>query len=175
MQNPEALHLVRPVMRLGVAAGAGWGALALIAVIGPATWQQINGLTSPEVAAIRNHPVSATATVVEPVIDGFGGDPALTYHYSVAGRTYDGFDLGNEKTGDVLAMKPGDQVAIVYAATMPNVSCLDGSTDCPNDIYDPAIPAFGFWAVLIVGSILGCVIIGIVLLARRASHHRGSS
>lgn len=94
-------------MRLGISLGIGWGALAIVALIGPIAWQQFEGATSPEVAAIKSHPIATTATVVEPVIDGFGGDPALTYRYSVSGRTYDGFDLGNEKTGDVLAMKPG--------------------------------------------------------------------
>jgi hypothetical protein len=159
-------------MRVGVAAGIGWGALGLIAVVGPATLQQVVGLTSPEVAAIRNHPVAGTATVVEPLIDGIAGDPALAYRYTVSGRTYEGFDIANAETGDVLAMKPGDRVSIIYAGTMPNVSCLKGSTDCPNDIYDPAIPAFGFWAILIVGSVLGCVGIGVVLITRRASRHR---
>ena len=153
-------------MRLGISLGIGWGALALAALIGPIAWQQYEGATSPEVAAIKNHPIATTATVIEPVIDGFGGDPALTYEYAVSGRTYDGFDLGNEKTGDVLAMKPGDHVAIVYAATMPNVSCLVGSTDCPNDINDPAIPAFAFWAILVGGSFIGASVVGLVLIAR---------
>ena len=153
-------------MRLGISLGIGWGALAVVALIGPIAWQQFEGATSPEVAAIKSHPIATTATVVEPVIDGFGGDPALTYRYSVSGRTYDGFDLGNQKTGDVLAMKPGGPVAIVYAATMPNVSCLVGSTDCPNDIYDPAIPAFAFWGILVGGSFIGTTVVGIVAIAR---------
>ena len=84
----------------------------------------------------------------------------------MSGQTYDGFDLGNEKTGDVLAMKPGDHVAIIYAATMPTVSCLVDSTDCPNDIYDPAIPAFAFWAILVGGSFVGAIVVGVVLIAR---------
>jgi len=35
--------------------------------------------------------------VVEPLIDGLGGDPALAYRYRVAGRTYDGFANANAK------------------------------------------------------------------------------
>jgi hypothetical protein len=153
-------------VRLGISIGIGWGALALVALIGPIAWQQYAGATSPEVTAIKSRPIPTTATVVEPVIDGFGGDPALTYRYSVSGRTYDGFDLANEKTGDVLGMKPGDAVSIVYAATMPSVSCLVGSTDCPNDVYDPAIPAFAFWAILVAGSFVTAMVVGAVLIAR---------
>jgi hypothetical protein len=104
--------------------------------------------------------------VVEPEIDGMGGDPAVAYRYTVSGRTYDGFDIGNEKTGDVLSMKPGDHVSIVYAATMPQESCLVGSTDCPNHVYDPYFRAFMFWAILLAGSLLGGIFIGATLLAR---------
>lgn len=151
----------------------GWAVLAVIALVGPIAWQQYEGATSPEVAAINSHPIDSTATVVEPLIDGFGGDPALSYRYSVSGRTYDGFDLGNEKTGDVLAMKPGDHVAIIYAATMPGVSCLVGSTDCPNDVYDPEILAYAFWGILVGGSLLGGAVVGVTLVAR--SRHRQRS
>lgn len=153
-------------MRLGKAAAIYWGGLFLVAVSGPVTLQQFEGLTSPEVAAIKNHPVRATATVTEPLIDGIGGDPALAYRYTVSGRTYDGFDIANAETGDVLGMEPGDPVSIIYAASMPNVSCLEGSSDCPNDIYDPAIPAFGFWLILIGGSLLGGLLVGVIWVVR---------
>ncbi len=100
------------------------------------------------------------------MIDGFGGDPAVAYRYTVSGRTYDGFDVGNQQIGDILSMKPGDHVSIAYAADMPQESCLEGSTDCPNDVYDPYLRAFMFWAILIVGNLLGGFVIGVFLLAR---------
>ena len=158
-------------MRLGLALAIGWVSLAAIAIAGPIAWQQYEGATSPEVAAIRSDSIAASATVVEPVIDGFGGDPALTYRYKVSGQTYDGFDVGNEKTGNVLAMRPGDHVSIIYAATMPGVSCLAGSTDCPNDVYDPAIQAYAFWGILLGGSLFGGAVVGVIVVAR-ARHRR---
>lgn len=153
-------------MRIGLSIGIGWGVLALSALIAPMSWQQYQRATSPAVAAIRTHPITTTATVIEPEIDGMGGDPALAYRYTVSGRTYEGFDVGNETVGDVLSMKPGEPVSIVYAATMPQESCLVGSRDCPGDVFDPYFPAFMFWAILIGGSLLGAVFVGLVLLTR---------
>lgn len=63
-----------------------WGvaifcALCSVAVI----WHQ---LTFP--TAIAKHPVRAEGTVTASITNGLGGDPAVEYRYTVAGRTYRG-------------------------------------------------------------------------------------
>ena len=99
------------------------------------------------VAAIREHPVVATGIVIEPEIDGFGGDPAVAYHYTVGGRTYEGYDIASPATGDALRLTAGDRIPIQYAATMPEVSCVAQSTDCPNSVFDPYFGVFVFWSI----------------------------
>lgn len=155
-----------------MAAGIGWGAIGLIAAIGPATWQQLDGVTSPEVAAIRNRSGRCHRYCGRTADRRTGRRPRAGVSLQSGGTDLRRLRQRQRQDRDVLALKPGDTVSIIYAATMPNVSCLDGSTDCPNDVYDPAIPAFGFWAVLIVGSLLGCAIVGIILIARKSSRHR---
>jgi hypothetical protein len=137
--------------------------VVLLAFIATITWQQYEVARSPAVAALNSHPLPTTATVVKSEIDGAGGDPGLAYGYTVSGRTYEGFDIGNAKTGDVLAMRGGDHVSIIYAATMPQESCLVGSTDCPNDVLDPEFASVVFCAILIAGSLIGAVILGVTL------------
>jgi hypothetical protein len=116
-----------------------------LAIVG--AWQAFETTFNPAVAAIRQHPVAVTGTVVEVVIDGFGGDPALDYTYSVGGQRFHGHDVGSYRTGNVLEKKPGDHVPVEYAAAMPEVSCLAGSDDCPNDIFAPGLAAYLFWAL----------------------------
>jgi hypothetical protein len=117
-------------------------------------WQAFESISNPAVAAIRDHPVAATGTVVEVVIDGFGGDPAVDYTYMVAGHSFRGHDVGSDATGDVLDKKPGDQIPIQYAATMTNVSCLAGSMDCPNDVFAPGLIPSVFWTLVLVAAVL---------------------
>jgi hypothetical protein len=84
-------------------------------------------------AAIRDHPVNARATVTDAYIDGFGGDPTVDYTFEVNGVAYTGSgtggDLGN---GDVLGLRPGDLVAIQYAATDPSLSCTCDAPSAPS-------------------------------------------
>jgi hypothetical protein len=128
-------------------------------------WQGFESITNPAVAAIRQHPVPATGTVVEPVIDGFGGDPAVEYTYVVAGHKFRGHDLASEATGNVLDKKPGDPIPIQYAASMPEVSCVAGSTDCPNDIYAPGLFTVVFWTLALVTAIGACLTFGLRAIA----------
>lgn len=132
-------------MRLAILFGVSWALLLVIAFIGPIAWQQREGATSASVEAIKTSPIRGSATVVQPEIDGLGGDPALEYRYTVSGRTYQGQDIGNAVVGDVLSKRRGDHVPIIYAAAMPQVSCLVGSTDCPNSAFDPAVPLSGWF------------------------------
>ena len=122
--------------------------LVTFAIVGG--WQLFESITNPAVSAIHTHPVAATAKVIEPEIDGVGGDAAVSYRYSVGHHTYDGFDVGSKATGDVLVKRPGDPIPIQYAATMPQVSCVADSTDCPNSVYDPYLFAFVFWALALL-------------------------
>lgn len=78
-------------------------------------------------SAIAKHPVRADGTVTASVISGLGGDPAVEYRYTVAGRTYKG--EGNGELGHQRPefMRPGDAVAIEYAADAPSESCTCNS------------------------------------------------
>ena len=118
-----------------------------------ASWDLLQARFDPSVAAIRAQAVATVGVVVQPMIDGFGGDPAVAYRYTVTGHTYDGYDIGNSAAGNVLALKPGDPIHIQYAATMPSVSCLAGSTDCPNDVFDPYFAVFIFWSLALIATI----------------------
>ncbi len=96
-----------------------WGVAifcALCAVV--VIWHQ---LTFP--TAVAKHPVRAEGTVTASIINGLGGDPAVEYRYTVAGRTYNGEgngELGHQRPE---SMRPGDPVAIEYAADAPSESC----------------------------------------------------
>ncbi|PZR79013.1 MAG: hypothetical protein DLM65_11605 [Candidatus Aeolococcus gillhamiae] len=132
-------------------------ALSLATAIVVGTWDLLHQQFDPSVAAIRDHPIAATGTVIQPEIDGLGGDPAVSYHYSVGGHIYDGYDVASSATGDVLRLKAGDHVPIQYAAAVPSVSCVAASTDCPNGVFDPYLAAFVFWALaLVLVFALGC-------------------
>lgn len=152
---------MRRVLALGCLVPVGFFVVSL-ALVG--AWQAFESSFNPAVAAIRGHPVQATGSVEEVVIDGFGGDPAVDYTYVVAGRTLHGHDVGSSATGNVLEKNPGDPIPIQYAATMPSVSCVAGSEDCPNDIFAPGIAAYLFWALVI----LSAVGAGLFLLTRAA-------
>jgi hypothetical protein len=132
--------------------------------------QDFESISNPAVAAIRQHPVATTGTVVEAVIDGFGGDPAVEYKYIVAGHSFRGHDLASDATGNVLDKKPGDPIPIQYAATMPEVSCVAGSTDCPNSIYAPGLVVFVFWTLALVTAVLA----GLTFAVRAIARGRGS-
>src|SRR5205823_8974814 len=141
---------MRRVLAIGCLVPVGWFVISFVIV---GTWQAFESISNPAVAAIRQHPVAATGTVLEPVIDGFGGDPAVDYTYMVAGRTFRGHDVGSNATGNVLEKRPGDPIPIRYAATMPEVSCVAQSTDCPNDVFAPGLVAFAFWTLALVTAI----------------------
>ena len=108
---------------------------------------------NPAISAIRQHPVSATGTVVQVVIDGFGGDPAVDYTYTVAGSSYRGHDIGSDAIGEVLDKEPGDPIPIQYAATMPGISCVAESMDCPNDTFAPGMFASIFWTLAVLTAV----------------------
>ena len=78
-------------------------------------------LTFP--TAIAEHPVRAEGTVTARIINGFGGDPAVEYRYTVSGRTYKGQGNGELGPRGLESMRPGDPIAIEYAAGAPSESC----------------------------------------------------
>jgi hypothetical protein len=117
---------------------------------GVAGWQLYESAANPAVAAIQDHAVSATATLIQAEIDGPGGDPAVSYRYTVGGRSFTGYDLASKATGDALDKRAGDPIPIQYAATMPDVSCVAESTDCPNSVYDPFLFVVVFWALAVI-------------------------
>src|SRR2546430_16444334 len=80
-------------------------------------WQAFESISNPTVAAIRDHPVAATGTVVEVVIDGFGGDPAVDYTYMVAGHSLRGHDVGSDATSEELNKNTGDPYSHPHVAT----------------------------------------------------------
>ena len=138
---------MRRVLAVGCLVPVGLFVITFVVV---GAWQAFESVSNPGVAAIRQHPVASTGTVVEAVIDGFGGDPAVDYTYVVAGQSFRGHDVGSDATGNVLDKKPGDAIPIQYAATMPEISCVAESTDCPNSIYAAGLFTFVFWALALV-------------------------
>lgn len=85
--------------------------------------------------AVADHPVRTQATVTQVYINGLGGDPAVDYEYSGAGRTFTG--SGNGKLGNepLLSLHPGDRVAVEYAAGAPAESCTcDAAREAPPSL-----------------------------------------
>jgi hypothetical protein len=162
---------MRRVLAIGCLVPVGLFVITLVIV---GAWQAFESVANPAVAAIRQHPVATTGTVVEAVIDGFGGDPAVDYTYIVAGQSFRGHDVASEATGNVLDKKPGDPIPIQYAATMPEVSCVAGSTDCPNSIYAPGLAAFVFWALALVTAVLAGLTFGLRTITRSLRRGGGS-
>jgi hypothetical protein len=161
---------MRRVLALGCLVPVGLFVSTLVIVW---AWDAFQSLSNPEVAAIRQHPVAATASVVEPQIDGFGGDPAVDYTYLVAGHRYRGHDIASDATGNVLTKKPGDPLPIQYAATMPEVSCVAGSTDCPNSVFAPGLYTIVFWALALVTAIVAGLTFAVRALVRGLRPGRG--
>ena len=113
-------------------------------------------LTFP--TAIAEHPVRAEGTVTANIINGFGGDPALQYRYTVAGRTYKGEGKGELGHQSPESMRHGDPVAIEYAANAPSESCT-----CDAVATQP-----GSTASTVVIAALLCVPLSILLVRRWA-------
>ncbi|HEY4844051.1 MAG TPA: hypothetical protein VII89_00010 [Candidatus Dormibacteraeota bacterium] len=162
---------MRRVLALGCLVPVGFFVVSL-AIIG--AWQAFESSFNPAVAAIREHPVQATGRVEEVVIDGFGGDPAVDYTYIVAGRTFHGHDVGSSATGNVLEKNPGDPIPIQFAATIPSVSCVAGSEDCPNDVFAPGVAAYLFWALVILSAV-GAGLYFLIRAAIRGLRHRSAA
>ena len=154
--------------------GCGIGCLTLVGLFattyaGVGGWQLYESASNPAVAAIREHAVSITATVIQPEIDGLGGDPAVSYRYTVGGRSFTGYDVSSEATVDVLGKQPGDPIPIQYAATMPGVSCLAKSNDCPNSVYGPYLFVVVFWALALIAACVAGTAVALRRTRRRRS------
>lgn len=162
---------MRRVLAIGCLVPAGLFVISFVIV---GVWQAFESVSNPAVAAIRQHHVAATGTVVETVIDGFGGDPAVDYTYIVAGRSFRGHDVASDATGDVLQKKPGDPIPIQYAATMPEVSCVAGSTDCPNSVFAPGLVAFVLWTLALVAAVVAGLTFAVRGITRSLRHGRRS-
>lgn len=154
---------MRRVLAIGCLVPVGLFVISFVIV---GAWQAFESISNPAVAAIRQHHVAATGTVLETVIDGFGGDPAVDYTYVVAGRSFRGHDVASDATGDVLQKKPGDPIPIQYAATMPEVSCVAGSTDCPNGVFAPGLVAFVFWTLVLVTAVVAGLTLAVRAITR---------
>jgi hypothetical protein len=72
---------------------------------------------------LARHPVVATAVVTDSFINGFGGDPAVEYTYSVNGRSYHGWGESVPGKRNLLSVTPGTVIPIRYALTDPSHSC----------------------------------------------------
>ena len=72
---------------------------------------------------VASNPVRVEAEVSDVYINGFGGDPGVDYRYRVAGRDYSGSGDGALGQENLLALHPGDPVAIEYARGSPSRSC----------------------------------------------------
>ena len=77
-------------------------------------------LTFP--SGLAHHPVNGTAVVLDSFINGFGGDPAVDYGYTLQGRSYRGW--GESVPGNLdFPVKPGTVIPIQYARDNPADSC----------------------------------------------------
>lgn len=130
----------------GVAIFCAWGAVLVI-------WHQ---LTFP--IGIAKDPVRTEGTVSAKVINGFGGDPAVQYRYTIAGRTYKGEGNGELGHQNPESMRPGDLVAIEYAADSPSESCT-----C-----DAVAKRPGSTAENVIATVLLCAPLCILLIRRWA-------
>ena len=155
---------MRRVVALGCLVAVGIFLLTLAFVGG---WQAFESVVNPAVRAIHEHPVATTPSVLGTELDGPAGDPAVSYTYVVAGHTYHGYDIGSAATGNVFEKYPGDPLPIQYAATMPGVSCVAESTDCPNDVYDPYLFVGVFWGLMLLSAIVIGAAFGIRAIVRR--------
>jgi hypothetical protein len=131
-----APHLRREKKRLSIRSGlrkaaviGGWVLAAFSFLCGVAAIWHVATFPS----ALARHPVRTDARVVDSFINGFGGDPAVDYRYTVNGHTYQGWGTGTLGKEDPLSLKPGDSVAIDYAKTEPWKSCTcDAKGDGPG-------------------------------------------
>jgi hypothetical protein len=80
-------------------------------------------------SALAHDPVRVQGTVTDTFINGFGGDPAVDYRYSVAGRSYRGWGTGGSGYPDLLSLKPGDGIQVFYARGAPSKSCACNPSD----------------------------------------------
>jgi hypothetical protein len=77
---------------------------------------------------VARDPVRVEAQVSDVYINGLGGDPGVHYRYRVGGRQYSGFGDGALGQENLLALHPGDPVAIEYARDQPSQSCTCNAT-----------------------------------------------
>ncbi len=115
-------------------------------------------LTFP--SALARHPVTATATVVDTFINGFGGDPAVDYSYTVNGQSYRGWGERDPGHPDLLSVKPGTPIPIEYAQAKPADSCT-----CNAAQHGHSTPGVVEGAAVMVP--LPALVFGLVLRRRR--------
>jgi len=85
--------------------------------------------------AVAKHPVRTEATVTDVYINGLGGDAAVDYRYQAAGHIYSGSGNGQLGHEELLSLRPGDRVAIEYAARVPSESCTcDAASELPPSV-----------------------------------------
>ena len=75
-------------------------------------------------SALASSPMSAQAQVTDSFINGFGGDPAVDYRYSVNGKEFTGWGTGGRGYPDLLTVAPGATIPIKYARAAPWESCM---------------------------------------------------
>lgn len=105
-----------------------WAAALLACLIGLTEF--VKSATFPR--AIARHPIRADARVTAVYINGLGGDPGVDYRYVAAGKVYAGSGDGKLGNEPLLRLRPGDPVAIEYAARDPSESCTcDAASEAP--------------------------------------------
>jgi hypothetical protein len=101
-----------------------WVLSSLLFAAGLVNWVQM--ATFP--ASLAAHPVTTVATVTDTYINGFGGDPAADYRYTVGGRTYSGSGEDSLNGAD-LESSVGSHLNIEYARDAPWESCMCHATN----------------------------------------------
>lgn len=122
---------------------------AFIAVGGVlSAWDVLNFPTD-----LARHSVPGNAVVTDSFINGFGGDPAVDYTYTVHGRSYGGWGEHVPGNPDLLSVTPGRIIPIEYASSNPAHSCTCDAGKEPygwSPAAEDALAALPFFALLLV-------------------------
>lgn len=115
----------------------------------------------PGTQSFQGHVGATQATIDTTYINGFGGDPAADYHFTVSGSAYHGSSTSN--TTRLLDLKQGDTVNIQYSTLNPSISCIcDDAT--PDLLMGPI--TINYWGAVYALPLLGYLV---YMLSRRRS------
>ena len=157
----SSARVQRPRRRL--ACVAAWLLIVLCCmVLGVGLWWLIERGNLKVDAALREHGVTTTATIVR---TDPGNHNSVRYSYIVDGQTYENQSSADDPNPDADQLSAGDQITITYDARDPRTACACTPRETRQD-----------WGLIIfAGAILGGFFVGVVVWARyRLRARRGT-